>query len=133
MIIQIYVLYWYHKYPIHPGMDRTKAMIFQHLYWTGVVKSVQKEVKNRDTFQRTKRSNINMVTYQLMKLQKYNGRQIYVDIIGPCVIKNKGKGRNFKFKGRYHYRFCNKMVWNNAIWWKTSYINCGLNWNYVIN
>ena len=28
---QSYVLYWYHTYLLHPGMDRTEAMICQHL------------------------------------------------------------------------------------------------------
>ena len=55
--LQSYVLYWYHTYLIHPGIDRTEVMIFQHLYWTGIKNDVQKEVTNYDTFQRTKRSN----------------------------------------------------------------------------
>ena len=25
------VVKWYHKYLLHPGLDRTEAMIFQHL------------------------------------------------------------------------------------------------------
>ena len=30
-IIQSYILHWYHEYLLHPGMDRTEAMIFQHV------------------------------------------------------------------------------------------------------
>ena len=30
--IQKYVVKWYHTYLLHPGMDRTEAMIPQHLY-----------------------------------------------------------------------------------------------------
>ena len=30
-ILHNYVLHWYHTYIIHPGMDRTEAMIHQHV------------------------------------------------------------------------------------------------------
>ena len=30
--LQSYVVHWYHAYLLHPGMDRTEAMIRQHLY-----------------------------------------------------------------------------------------------------
>ena len=49
--LQSYVLHWYHMYILHPVMDRTEAMIFQHLYWPGIRYSVQKEVSNFDTCQ----------------------------------------------------------------------------------
>ena len=32
LILQSYVLYWYHMYLLHPGMDRTEATIRQYLY-----------------------------------------------------------------------------------------------------
>ena len=32
LILKSYVLHWYHKYLLHPGMDRMEAMIFQHFY-----------------------------------------------------------------------------------------------------
>ena len=35
-ILQRYVLHWYHTYLLHPGMDRTEATIFQHLYWPNI-------------------------------------------------------------------------------------------------
>ena len=53
-IIQSYVLYWYHTYILCPDMDRTEAIIFQHLYWTSKIEALQKEVTNCDTFQYTK-------------------------------------------------------------------------------
>ena len=46
----------YHTYLIHPGLDQTEAMIFQHLYWPGIKYSVYIEVTYCDTYQRTKRS-----------------------------------------------------------------------------
>ena len=57
-ILQSYVLHWYHMYLLHTGMNRTEAMIRQHLYCPGIINSVRKEVSNCDTCQRTKRLNI---------------------------------------------------------------------------
>ena len=57
-ILQSYVLHWYHTYILHQGMDRTEAMICQHLYWSGIRYYVRKEVTNCDTCQITKHSNI---------------------------------------------------------------------------
>ena len=39
-------------------MDRTKAMIFKHLYWTIISNTVRKKVTNCDNCQVTKLSNI---------------------------------------------------------------------------
>ena len=38
-------------------MDRTAAMIFQHLYWPDIRDAVQKEVNNCETCKRTETSN----------------------------------------------------------------------------
>ena len=54
--IKKYVVKWYHTYLLHPGLDRTEAKIRQHLYWTGIKESVQKEVTKCAICQRTKRS-----------------------------------------------------------------------------
>ena len=35
-ILQSYALHWYHIYLLHPGMDRTEAMIYQNLCWLGI-------------------------------------------------------------------------------------------------
>ena len=56
-ILKSYVLHGYYRYLIHPGMDITEAMIFQRLYWTVIIESVQKDVTNCDTCQCTKRPN----------------------------------------------------------------------------
>ena len=50
--LQGYVLHWYHKYLLHPGMDTTEAMIRQHLYWPYKRDADRKEVINCDTCQR---------------------------------------------------------------------------------
>ena len=44
--LQSYVLHWYNKYLLCPGLDRTEVIIFQHLYWPGIRYAVQKEVTN---------------------------------------------------------------------------------------
>ena len=53
-ILQSYVVHWYHTYLLHPGMDRTEAVICQHLYWPDIRNFVQTEVSTCDTCQRTK-------------------------------------------------------------------------------
>ena len=58
IILQKYVLNWYHVYLIHPGMDRTEAIIRQHLYWPGIRDAVLKKETNCDTWQIPKLSKI---------------------------------------------------------------------------
>ena len=53
-IIQKYILHWYHKYLLCPGMNRTEAMIRQNLYWPDIRYAVRREVTNCDTCQRKK-------------------------------------------------------------------------------
>ena len=53
-ILQSYVLHWYRMYLLHPGIERTEAIILQHLYWPDIRDPVRKEVNNCDTCQRTK-------------------------------------------------------------------------------
>ena len=55
--LQSYVLHWYHAYIFHLVMDRTVAIIFQHLYWPDIKYVVREEVTNFDTCQHTKLSN----------------------------------------------------------------------------
>ena len=69
-ILQSYVLNWYLAYLLHQGMYRTEAMIIQYFYWPGIRKFVQKEVTDCDTCQCVKRSNKNMLNFQLRKLRK---------------------------------------------------------------
>ena len=54
--LQKYVVKWYHTYLLRPGLDKTEAMIFQHLYWPGIKYAVYIEVTYRDTYQCAKRS-----------------------------------------------------------------------------
>ena len=63
--LQSYVFHWYHMYLLHPIIYIAGAMIHQHLYYPNIRDVVWKEVANCDTFQRTKRTNKNMLNYQL--------------------------------------------------------------------
>ena len=71
--LQSYVVHWYHTYLLHPGMDRTEAMIRHHLYWPDIRDAVRKEVTNCDICQRKNDQIKNMVNYQLSYLRKYHG------------------------------------------------------------
>ena len=70
LILQSYVLCWYHMYLLYPVMDRPEAMIHQHLYHPGIIKTVWKEVPNCETCQRKKQPNIKDGTYQLRNLRE---------------------------------------------------------------
>ena len=69
-ILQSYILNWYHKYLLHPGMDRMESIILQNCYWPFIREAVHKEVTNCGTCQRKKRPNENMVNYQPIKVRK---------------------------------------------------------------
>ena len=51
LILQSYVLHWYHTYPLHTRMDRTELTICQNFYWPGIRKDVRKKVNICNTFQ----------------------------------------------------------------------------------
>ena len=44
--LQKYIINWYHTYLLHPRLDRTEAMIHQHLFWTDIVPAIRKYVKH---------------------------------------------------------------------------------------
>ena len=71
--LQSYVLQWNHTYLLHPGINRTEVMIRQYLYWPDIRNSIRKEITTCDTFQPTKRSNKNMVNYQLSYMRRCHG------------------------------------------------------------
>ena len=45
LILQRYVLHWYHKYLLNSRMDRTEAMICRFFYWPEIRTAIRKEVK----------------------------------------------------------------------------------------
>ena len=82
-ILQSYVLHWYHTYLLHPVMDRTEAMIHQHLYWPRIRDTVQKEVINCDTCQHTKLSNIKYGKLPAKEYEEMPYNKVYVFTILP--------------------------------------------------
>ena len=77
-------------YLLHPVMDRTEAMIFQHLYWPDNIDVVQKEVSNCDTCQRTKLSNKKYGTLPVKLAEEIPWNKLCVDLIGTYAIREKG-------------------------------------------
>ena len=83
---QSYVVHWYRKYLLHPGMDRTEAMILQHLYWPDIRDAVRNEVINCDTCQRKKRSNKKYGILPAKLAEEIPWNKLCVDLIRPYVI-----------------------------------------------
>ena len=75
-------------------MDRTEAMIHQHLYWPDIIDTVRKEVANCDIFQRTEQSNKKgKLPAKLSDEIPWN--KLFVYLIGTDVIRMKGKKENY--------------------------------------
>ena len=85
-------------YPLHPGMDRTEAMIRQYLYWPDIRDAVQKEVSNCGTCQLTKPSNKKYGELPDKLSKEIPRNKLCVDLIGPYVIRRKSKKGNPQLK-----------------------------------
>ena len=72
-ILQSYALHWYHMYLLHPVMDKTEAIIFQHLYWPVIIEAVWKNVKIATLVNIQNNQIRYMGNYQLSNLEKYRG------------------------------------------------------------
>ena len=81
-IIQSYILYWYHKYLLQPGMDRTQAIIHQHFYYPDIRDAVWKDVTNCDTCQSTKLSNKKFGKLPAKLAKEILLNKLCVDLIG---------------------------------------------------
>ena len=79
-------------------MDRTEAMIRQHLYWSYIRYIVRKEVTNCDTFQRTKLSNKKYVKLPAKLAGEIPCNKLCVDLIWYYVIRTKVKKENLNLK-----------------------------------
>ena len=97
-IIQSYVLHWCHTYLLHQGMDRLDAIIFQHLYWTGIRYSAKKDVTNCDTSQLTKSRNKKYGKLSSKKAEWITRKKLWVDLICSYVIRRKGQEGNLNLK-----------------------------------
>ena len=94
--LQKNILYWYHTYLLHSWIDRTEAIIHQHLYWPGIIKAVWKEVTSFDTWQRTKLSNIKYDKSTAKEAEEIPRNNLCVDIFGPYTIQIKRREIIFK-------------------------------------
>ena len=97
-IIQSYAFNWCHAYLLHQGMDRTELMNRQHLYWPGMIKSIQKEGTDCDTCQCTKRSNKKYDKLPANESEDTSRNKLCVFIIGPYVTRIKGQKDNLNLK-----------------------------------
>ena len=75
-IIQNYAVNWYHTYPLHPGMDSTKATMSQNYYWPNLRYKIWTYIKFCKTFQKNNDNNINIVIWCIF----------LVYLIGPYKI-----------------------------------------------
>ena len=79
-------------------MDRTEAMIRQHLYWPDIRYAVCKEATNCDTCQRTKPPNKNCGKLPAKLSEEIPQNIFFVNIIGPYAIWRKGNKQNLHLK-----------------------------------
>ena len=93
--LQSYVLHWYHMYLLHPGIDRTKALIFQHFHWPDIRHYVRRKVTNCETCQCTKRSNKKYGKLEAKLAQEIPRDKLCVDIIVPYVIRKKARKKTY--------------------------------------
>ena len=82
---------WYHTYLLHPELDRTEAIIRQHLYWPGIRGAVHKEVTRCDVCQRAKRSTTKNGKLPANMAEETPRSKPFVDLIGPYKIHRKWK------------------------------------------
>ena len=82
---------WYHKYLLHPGQDRTEGMIHQDIYWSGLRKSVQREVTGCDTYQHTKQLTTKYGKLPATISEETPWNKLCVDLLGPCKYTENGK------------------------------------------
>ena len=77
-------------YLLHPGMDKTEAIIHQHLYWPNIIDAIKKEVTNCDTCQHKKISNKKYVKLPDKLAENNPWNKLCVDLKGPYAIRITG-------------------------------------------
>ena len=89
--LQKYLVKWYHTYLLHPVLDRTEAIIIQHLYLTGIKDSVYREFTFCDICQRTEWSIIKYGKFPEKLAEETLRKKLCVYLIGPYKIRRKVK------------------------------------------
>ena len=79
-------------------MDRTEAMINQHLYCPDIRDAVRKEVHNCDTCKCTKQTNKKYGKLRPKVAEKIQTNKLCVYLIEPYDIRRKGKKGNLNLK-----------------------------------
>ena len=79
--LKSYVLYCYHTYLLYPGMDITKAMVFQNLYWPYIRDAVHKGLIKCDTFQCAKLLNKKYGKLPAKLAKEIPWYKLFVDLI----------------------------------------------------
>ena len=74
-------------------MDRTEAIIFQHLYLSDIKNVVRKEVGNCDTFRRLKKIRYGKLKAKLAEEIPWNKLCVY--LICTCIISRKGQKETY--------------------------------------
>ena len=69
---------WYQIYLLNPVMDRTEAIIFQHLYLNRIIESTKKEVKFCDRYQGKNEQIKVLVIFHLNYQNKYQGKALSI-------------------------------------------------------
>ena len=75
-------------------MNKTEAVIFQHLYWPDIRDVIRTEVTNCDTCQRTKQSNKQYGKLSAKFAEEIPWNKLCVYLIVPYVIRRKSKKEN---------------------------------------
>ena len=79
-------------------MDRTEAIVCQHLYWKEIINNVRKEGSNYDTCQHKTRSNKKYGKLPAKLVEEIPRNKICVYLIGPYIIKGKGTEKKLHLK-----------------------------------
>ena len=73
-------------------------MIHQDLYWPGIRNAAQKEIRNYETYQPIKRSNIKYGKLLAKEIEKIPQNKLCVDLIGSHVMRRNIKKKIFIYK-----------------------------------
>ena len=85
---------WYHHSLGHPGINRTKEMIGQHLWWPKMRDHITHSVSTCGVCQKNKRRSKKYGIMPEKKAQAEPWETLCVDLIGPYTIHQKGKKKS---------------------------------------
>jgi hypothetical protein len=90
--LQARVIQWYHDYLGHPGINRTKETIGQHLWWLKMRNQITNSVTVCSTYQLNKRKTSETFGHLPEKeAEAIPWYKMCIDLIGPYAICRKGQ------------------------------------------